>query len=199
MNEFNIVITGIGGQGSVTLADVIEEAALKQGYDVKGSELHGLAQRGGTIPCHVRFGDKIYSPLIREGKANLIVGLEELETLRACNYGSKDSKTVFVLDSCRIIPLSVNLLGEKYPSQEEIVRMIESFSSKVVILKASETLKKETGSSLATNIFLLGYLTSHDLLPIKKDFIIDGIREVVPEKYFESNMKIFEMGCQAKE
>jgi indolepyruvate ferredoxin oxidoreductase beta subunit len=198
MKEFNIVITGIGGQGVLTLANIINEAALKQGYDVKSSELHGLAQRGGSIPCHVRFGEKIYSPLVLEGKANLIIGLEPLEALRACYYGSKESKTVFLIDSYKAIPLSVYVLGQKYPSLKEIKRLLKPFSKKVIFLNASEIVKKETGNIIATNIYMLGYASSKKLIPIKKKFLLDGIKEIVPRRYFEINKKIFELGFEHK-
>jgi indolepyruvate ferredoxin oxidoreductase beta subunit len=194
MKEFNIVITGIGGQGVLTLANIISEAALKQGYDVKSSELHGLAQRGGTIPCHVRFGRKIYSPLVLEGEANLVIGLETLEALRAYYYGSKESETVFLIDTYTAIPISVSVLGQKYPSLKEINKILQPFSKEVIILNASEIVKKETGSIVTTNICLLGYATSKKIIPIKKNFLIEGMKEIVPEKYFEINKKIFEIG-----
>jgi indolepyruvate ferredoxin oxidoreductase beta subunit len=198
MKEFNVVVTGIGGQGVLTLANIISEAALKQGYDVKGSELHGLAQRGGTIPCHVRFGDKVYSPLVLEGEANLVVGLEPLEALRACYYGSKETKTVFLIDSYRAIPLTVSVLGQNYPSFKEINKLLKPFSKKVIILNASDVVKKETGDIVATNIYLLGYASSKKLIPIKKKFLLEGIKEIVPEKYFELNKKIFGLGFGRK-
>jgi indolepyruvate ferredoxin oxidoreductase, beta subunit len=118
MEPFNVVVVGVGGQGAVTLANVIEEAAFKQGFDVKGSEMYGLAQRGGSIPCHVRFGDKAYSSMIRVGQADLVIALEQLEALRASFFGSKEQKTVFVIDACRIIPVSVSVLKESYPEHE---------------------------------------------------------------------------------
>ena len=83
MKDFDIVLTGVGGQGIITLQKIISEAAIKQGYDVKASELHGLAQRGGHIECHVRIGKKIYSSLVRQGNADLIIALEPLEGMRA--------------------------------------------------------------------------------------------------------------------
>jgi indolepyruvate ferredoxin oxidoreductase beta subunit len=196
MKEFNIVITGIGGQGVLTLANIISEAALKQGYDVKGSELHGLAQRGGTIPCHVRFGKKMYSPLVLEGEADLVIALEPLEALRACYYGSKESKTVFLIDSYRAIPLSVSVLGQKYPSLKEISKLLKPFSKKAIVLNASKAVRRETGDIIATNICLLGYANSKKLIPIKKKFLLWGIREIVPEKYFETNKRIFELGSR---
>lgn len=196
MKEFNIVITGIGGQGSITLAMIIAESALKQGYDVKTTELHGLAQRGGTIPCHVRFGDKIYSPLVLEGEADLIFGLEPLEALRACYYGSKQHKTVFIIDTHMVLPLSVAILGERYPSIEELLKDLEAFSDKVIMLDASDIVKKETGDVIATNVYMLGYALSKGFLPLDKKHVLEGIEETVPRKFFEVNKIVFELGMR---
>ena len=198
MKEFNIVVTGIGGQGVLTLANIIAEAALKQGYDVKGSELHGLAQREVTIPCHVRFGKKMYSPLVLEGEADLVIGLEPLEALRACYYGSKESKTVFLIDSYRSIPLSVSVMRHKYPSLKETKKLLKPFSKKIMILNASEAVKKETGDIISTNIYLLGHAISKKLIPLKKKFLLEAMKEIFPEKYFEINVRIFELGFNLK-
>lgn len=198
IKEFNIVITGIGGQGVLTLSSIIAEAAFLQGYDVKTSELHGLAQRGGTIPSHVRFGKKIFSPIVREGEANLIIGLEPLETLRACYYGSKENKTVFLFDVEKTVPISVSILKEKYPSIEEIKKLLEPFAYKIIDVNASEIVKRETGSTLGVNIFLLGCASCAGLIPIERNFLLEGMKKVIKEKYFETNKKIFDLGCRTK-
>jgi indolepyruvate ferredoxin oxidoreductase beta subunit len=160
---------------------------------VKTSELHGLAQRGGGVSSHIRFGDKIYSPLISEGGADLVIGLEPLEALRTSYYTSKEKKTIFLIDSRRILPISVTTLKENYPSNKEIENILKGFSSKVVFLDASEIVKKETGDTVAANIFMLGY-AAKNLIPIKKDILLQGIKMILPEKHFEMNKKIFEMG-----
>jgi len=193
MKEFNIVLTGVGGQGVLTLGMIIAEAALKQGYDVRTTELHGLAQRGGSIPFHIRFGKKIYTPLVLEGEADVIISLEPLEALRSCYYGSKQHKTVFLIDNDPVVPLSVSVLGEKYPSVEEIKNNLKDFSQKIIFLNASEVVKKETGSEIAANIYLLGYAIAEGLIPLKEKFILKAMEEVAP-KYFETNKKIFELG-----
>ncbi len=197
MKEFNVVVTGIGGQGSLTLGIAIAEAAMLEGYDVKTSELHGLAQRGGTIPCHVRFGDKIFSPLVLQGEAHLIIGLEPLEALRAAFYGSKEHKTVFVTDSKPLKPLSVFILNEKYPSVKQTKQMLKPFSKKVYIINASEAVKKETGDTIASNVYLLGFAAAKKLLPLKKKFLLQGIKRIVPAQHFEMNKNIFELGLKS--
>jgi len=195
MKEFNIVLTGVGGQGVLTLGMIIAEAALKQEYDVRTTELHGLAQRGGSIPFHVRFGKKMYTPLVLEGEANLIIALESLEALRSCYYGSKQHKTVFIIDNDPVVPLSVSVLGEHYPPIKEIEKNLKDFSEKVIVLNASEIVKKETGSEIAANIYLLGYAIAKKLIPLKEKFILEAIQEIAP-KYFEINKKVFKLGMK---
>jgi len=196
IKEFNIVIVGVGGQGILTLQRIIAQAALAQGLDVKTSEIHGLAQRGGSVPSHIRFGKKIYSGLVLEGEAHLIFGLEPLESLRACYYASKEKKTVFLVDSNKITPLSVPILKEKYPSIKNMEKNLEKFSKKVFVLNASEIVKKEVGSGLPANVFMLGFACGKKLIPIKKKFLLEGIKEVVPEKYFKMNEKVLDLGIK---
>jgi indolepyruvate ferredoxin oxidoreductase beta subunit len=193
MKEFNIVLTGVGGQGVLTLGMIIAEAALKQRYDIRTTELHGLAQRGGSIPFHIRFGKKMYTPLVLEGEADVIISLEPLEALRSCYYGSKQHKTIFLIDNDPIVPLSVSVLGETYPSIKEIKSSLKDFSEKVTILNASETVKKAIGSEIAANIYLLGYAIGEKLIPLDEKYILQAMEEVAP-KYFDVNKKVFEMG-----
>jgi len=196
VKDFNLVIVGVGGQGILTLGNIVAEAAMREGLDVKTSELHGLAQRGGPIPCHVRFGEKIYSSIVMQGEADLVIGLEPLEALRAAYYGSKEKKTVFVFDTWRIIPSSILAQKEAYPSLKEIEKSLKPFSSKAVVLNASDVAKKETGSVVYTNIYLLGYAVGKKFIPLKKNSIIDGMKAVIPEKYFDLNKKVFELGMK---
>ncbi len=196
MKEFNLIVSGVGGQGALTLATIIAEAALKQGYDVRTTELHGLAQRGGSIPIHIRFGEKMYTPLVLEGEADLIIALEPLEALRTTYFGSKKQKTTFLIDNYKIPPITVSVFGEKYPSMDDIVNHIKPFSGNVIVLNASEIVEKETGSILTSNIFILGYAVSKGLLPLKENFVLKTIEETVPQKYFELNKKAFELGIK---
>jgi len=194
--EFNIVAIGTGGQGILTLTFIMAEAALKQGYDVKTSELHGLAQRGGSVSCHIRFGKKIYSPIVRESEANLIIALEPLEALRACYYGSRENGTVIIFNTFPIVPLSVSILKESYPSLEKIENVLKEFASQVIPINATEIAKKELGKGVFANVFMLGYAFGLGLIPIEKKNLEEGIKEVVKEKYLESNLRAFELGIE---
>jgi len=194
MKEFNMIIVGVGGQGILTLMNVIAEAALKEGCDVKTSELHGLAQRGGSVPCHVRFGKKIYSPLVMEGEAHLIIALEPMEALRASYFGSRENGTSFLVNNYRMIPLSVPVIKAKYPSLRKIVEGLKYFSTKVIVVNASDIVKRETGNIVSTNIYMLGYALLRKLIPLRKRSIIKGIEEIIPKKYLEVNKRIFKLG-----
>lgn len=198
MKDFKIVITGVGGQGVLTLAYIIAEAALKEGLDVKTSELHGLAQRYGPISCHVRFGNQVYSPLVMEGKSDLVISLEALEALRACFYGSKENKTTFLFDSYKIVPLSLSLQNKNYPTIGYISKVLKQFSKKVAVVNASEIVERAGGDLTMSNIYILGYALGSKVVPLKKQSILFGIEETVPEKYTEINKKIFGMGCKKK-
>jgi indolepyruvate ferredoxin oxidoreductase beta subunit len=197
MREFNTVVIGVGGQGVITTMQIIAQAALEQGYDVKTSEVHGLAQRGGSVPCHIRFGNKIYSPLVMQGEAHLIIALEPVEALRACYYGSKENKTVFLVNTYKMIPLSVPIIKEYYPRMDEITQTIKNFASKVVAFNASKIVKMMIGNIVLTNIFLLGYANSKGFIPLEKESFLNGIKETIPEKYVDLNNKVFELGYKA--
>ncbi|NWG09422.1 MAG: indolepyruvate oxidoreductase subunit beta [Nitrososphaerales archaeon] len=197
MKEFNIIITGVGGQGVLTLTNVITWSALKEGLDVKASELHGLAQRSGAIACHVRFGNRIYSPLVLEGKADLIFGLEPLEALRSCYFGSRN-RTIFLVNTHRVIPSSIFITKEEYPSLSYIVKALRPFSDKVITLDASEVAKNGTGDVVMANMYMLGYACAKNLIQLKKESILDGMKEVIPERHIKSNIRILNLGFKAK-
>lgn len=194
--DFNLVIAGVGGQGILTLANIIAEAALMEGLDVKTSELHGLSQRGGPIQCHVRFGKKIYSSIVMEGEADLVIGLEPLEALRAAYFGSRERKTAFVFDTWRIVPSSILTQKELYPMVKEIENKLKTFSSKTISLDASNISKKEANSIVHTNVYLLGHCVGKKMIPLQKSSIIEAMKKIIPEKYFEMNRKIFELGMK---
>lgn len=194
MKEFDVVLAGVGGQGVLTLGNVIAEAALFQGYDVKTTELHGLAQRGGSIPFQLRFGKKINSALIMEGDAGLIIALEPLEALRSAYYSSKERGTRILSNDKIVTPVTVSVLGEKYPAIKGIKKALKNFSKDIIFVSASKIVKDETGSELASNVFMIGYAVGKKMLPIKPKNILKAIEKIVPSKYFELNKKIFEMG-----
>lgn len=192
VKEFNVVVIGVGGQGLLTLAGIISEAALKQDYDIKMSELHGLSQRGGSVPCQIRFGEKIYSSLIKPGYADLIIALEPLEALRAAKFSSS-KKTTIIMNTHKTPPVSVLVVGEKYPSVKDVKKRLKSFTKKIIDVDATDKAIKETGTPVTANIYMLGIVNARNLIPIKREILLEAIKENVPPKYFEMNKKIFEL------
>lgn len=186
--EFNIVIVGTGGQGLITLLEIISEAALQEGLDVKTSELHGLSQRGGSVEVHITFGKKVFSPLVSQGEANLIIALEAQEALKACYYASKKAKTVFLANSF-FIPIP----GTTPKISNQLLKEIQKFSPKAILIPASDICQKELGSSVVAGIYLLALVVFKKLLPLKPDSILKAIKEKIPEQYFELNKKAFEL------
>jgi indolepyruvate ferredoxin oxidoreductase beta subunit len=184
VDEFNIVISGIGGQGVVTLANILEEAALLDGYEVMGSELHGLAMRFGPLECHVRFGKEIYSPLVARGKADIIFSLELLESLRVAHFANKETK--FFVNKNQIKPTSVYFGNYKYPSFDEVKEKLEKISNNV-FFNASEKVK--SFGEVYSNVFLLGYAKNY--LPLSEKSILGSIKKL---PNFEINKKVYELG-----
>jgi len=190
MKEYNIVLAGVGGQGILTIIKILDDAAMLQGYDVKSSELHGLAQRYGSITGHVRFGKKMHSSVIMEGEAHIVIGLEPLEALRSAYFGSKENKTMFVVNDQKIVPPAV---GKNYPKMETMMKDMKGFSKNVIILNGTSTVKEVTGNDMSLNIYMLGYASK--FIPIKKQNLLKAIKMNIKPKYFEMNKKIFELGA----
>lgn len=188
--KISILLAGVGGQGVITAANILANAALKEGYNVITSELHGMAQRGGDVKCAVRIGD-VYSPIIPNGTANAIVAFEPLEAFRNLNVISPDG---IVLTDINPIYPPLTMIGiGKYPSLKEIFDEIEK-KCKLIKINADEIARK-VGNILTKNIVMIGALYSLDILPIKKQNIIESIKEIL-KKHAEINIKAFEMGMK---
>lgn len=186
IKEFNMLIVGTGGQGQITLLQILTEAAQIEGYDLRTSELHGLSQRGGSVEVHLRFGKKIYSPLIPQGRADLILGLEMQETLRAFPYAN--SKTFFLINKEIIpIPLTKNL------TEKEILKNLKKISKEIVLVPASKICKEKLGKDVLAGVYLISFASFKKLMPIKPDSILKAIKKLIPEKYLELNIKAFNL------
>jgi len=184
ISQFNLVIVGVGGQGLLTLLQILNEAALKEDYEVKSAEVHGLSQRGGSIEVYCRFGKDIFSPLVKKGGANLIISLETQEVLRSIHFSSKE--TTFLINN-----FFVPIPDQNTPKIEEISKILEKFSKKIILIPASDTCKKEFGTDVIAGIYLLGYAISKNLIPLKSNSMISAIKKVIPEKYLDLNLKTF--------
>lgn len=184
--QHNIVIVGTGGQGLITLLKIISEAAFQEGNEVRTSELHGLSQRGGSVEVHIRFGQKIYSPLVERGGADLVISLEAQESLRAINYSSKNTNYLinnFFVQIATNPPLPI----------EQIKKGLKNFSKEIIISNASEICKKDLGTNVVAGIYLLGEAVSKGLLPLKKESIISAIKKIIPQQFLELNLKTFNL------
>ena len=191
MNITSILLAGVGGQGIVLASKILAKCAFTAGYMVKESELHGMAQRGGSVISHVRFGEEVYSPLIPGGKADFLVALEELEGLRY-TYFLKSSAQV-ILNSKQVAPSIIIPENSRYP--ENIKEKLESLGFRVDAVKALEE-AKELGNLKVENIILIGALSRY--LPFTVEDWQRTIEESVPVKTIEINMKAFITGREIK-
>jgi len=191
MIEFNIVLAGVGGQGILLAAEILGTAAVMEGLNVRVGEIHGMAQRGGAVISTVRMGEKVFSPLILDGNADVVLGFEPLETLRNAKYASE--KTLILMGDEKVPPPAITLKGEAYPPIEEILKKLQRFSKNIIIVEASK-LAKEAGSVMVQNSVLLGALAATGKAPVKKENLIKALRELVPSKYVDVNVKAFELG-----
>ncbi len=185
MKNFNIIITGVGGQGLITLISVINQAAFIEGKDVRSSELHGLSQREGSVETHVKFGKKVYSPLVYRGQADLIMGLEILEGLRAVNRVG--SQTKFLVNNY-FLPF------EDSPRKEKVLDDLKkNLGKNLFLVNASEICQQNLQNEVVSGIYLLGYGISKKLIPLKKESVLKVIKEVMPQKYWDLNIKAFNL------
>lgn len=183
----NIMIVGVGGQGSLLASKLLGYLLLKEGYDVKVSEVHGMSQRGGSVVTYVRFGDKVYSPIIDKGEADFIVSFEQMEAARYLPYLRENGR--IVTNTQRIEPMPVITGAAAYPEN-----LIAKLEEKGAVVDAMDclTLAEEAGSSKAVNIVLMGRLSKYFDIPAEK--WQQAIEALVPEKFRDVNLKAFELG-----
>lgn len=185
----NIIFTGVGGQGVITAANILGKAALKIGKKVYVSEIHGMAQRGGSVNCTVRIGD-VYGPLVEKGTADAIVSTEPIEALRYIHYSNK--KTKIITDTNPVIPFTVSVGTVKYPSLEIVFDELNKFG-KLYTINANEIAIK-AGNILTKNIVLLGALAASNVLQLESDLLLSTILEFFPSKFSKINSDAFKGG-----
>jgi len=185
----SILFIGVGGQGTILASKILSEGLLRNGYDVKMSEVHGMAQRGGSVTTQVRFGEKVYSPLIEKGKADAIVAFEKSEALRALPYLKEGGH--LIVNDYEIHPVPVLIGLEKYP--EGVNEVLKDTVENTVIVKAAE-IAKELGNMKAQNVVLLGALLK--ALDIKEVNWEEVVASLVPAKAIELNKKALAAGME---
>ncbi len=196
-NNFNILITGAGGQGLITLVDILSKAILIDKKDVVASELHGLSQRGGAVAVFVSMSlknrnfenenckNKVYSTLFKRGDTDLILGLELLEGLRGCEFTGIKTK---ILVNNYFLPFAGT------PSQEEIlVKLKKIGKNNFKLVEASKTCKEKLEKEILAGIYFLGYAIYNGFIPIKPESVLMALEETVPERFLEINRKAFEL------
>ncbi|MDH5696543.1 MAG: indolepyruvate ferredoxin oxidoreductase subunit beta [Dehalococcoidia bacterium] len=196
IKEFNILITGVGGQGVILMSELLGNSAVKDGLRIRGSEVLGMAVRGGPVFSSIRMGSEVYGPLPPLGKCDIMVSLELSEALRNITFLSKSS--LVILNTAILVPFTVSLGQSKYPSLEVILEKLNKASSQTIKLDANQ-LAKEAGNLLTANIVMLGALFGTEQLPIKVETVKESIEERFPAKVVPVNFKAFDLGykvCQ---
>ena len=192
-NTINIAIAGVGGQGVLTLAEILAKAALAEGLNVRVGEIHGMAQRGGHVVCTVRIGDDASGPVIDAGSADLLVGFEPVETLREIHLVKKDG---YVLMSSHIqYPVAVSMGKAEYPDHKDIVAALKKFTDKIIEIDAQK-IAIEAGSSRSLNMVMFGGIIGTNLVPISKDSALKAISEAFPKKFEKINTTAAENGLE---
>jgi len=183
-NQFNVIISGVGGQGIISLLQILAEAAFLEGNEVKSSELHGLSQRGGSVAAHLRWGKEVYSPLILPGRADLILALDVSEALRVDFYAHP--KTIFLVNK-KLTPF-LNCWPEK--------KILENLnkSRNLFLIEASKICQEKLKSEVISGIYLLGAGVNKKLLPLKKISLLKAIKKIIPGKYQFLNFEAFNLG-----
>ena len=190
MTTVNVFFAGVGGQGIITGASIIARAAVDDGINAVMSEVHGMAQRGGSVVCELRLGN-VRSPLIPQGEADLLIAFEPVEAVR--NLPRVNRKSVVVTEVRPIVPVSVSLGGLMYPAVDDLVAFMRGQVAAVHAVGASAA-AEEIGLPQAANMVLLGAAMGTGLIPVRREALIATIRRTVPEKTLERNLQAFEMG-----
>ena len=183
----NVLVAGVGGQGVILASDIMSEVFMEAGYDVKKSEVHGMAMRGGIVTSHFRFGKKVYSPLIKEGEADILFAFEQLEGLRWVNHLRLNGK--ILMNDHKINPPAVNLGEMEYP--KAIPEMIRSKIKNFYLVKGTE-IALQLGDVRAANVVLLGAISK--FFELNEDLWLKTILNYLPAKVHELNKKAFSAG-----
>lgn len=190
-NSYNIMIVGVGGQGSLLASRLLGNVFMQKGFDVKVSEVHGMSQRGGSVVTYVKAGEQVYSPTIEPGEADAIVSFEQLEGARWISYLKKDG--TLIVNTQKIDPMPVITGAVAYP--ENLIEKCRNLGAKVIDVDAL-SLAEQAGSAKATNVVLMGVLAK--LMNIEEKVWQNALTACVPQKFMELNQKAFALGKAAK-
>lgn len=190
METKSIMIVGVGGQGTLLASRLLGAALLSENYDVKVSEVHGMSQRGGSVVTYVKYGEEVFSPIVREGQADFILAFEQLEAARWLPFLKKGG--TIIANSQKIDPMPVVIGNAQYP--DGVLEAIRATGADLVEADAL-SLAVEAGSPKAVNVVLIGVMAARMDLPYA--VWEKAIRETVPEKFLEMNLKAFKLGFES--
>ncbi len=191
METKSVMIVGVGGQGSLLASRLLGNVLLAQGYDVKVSEVHGMSQRGGSVVTYVKYGDKVYSPVIEKGEADAVISFELLEAARCLPYLKKGGH--LITSTQQIDPMPVITGAAEYPT--DIVEKIKAKGADIIAVDAL-SLAEQAGTAKASNVVLMGVLASRMDYP--EELWQKALEQCVPPKFLELNKRAFELGKNAK-
>lgn len=183
----NIMIVGVGGQGTLLASRLLGSALLSKGYDVKVSEVHGMSQRGGSVVTYVKYGDKVYSPTVEKGEADIILSFEQLEAARWLEYLNPQGK--IIVNTQTIDPMPVVIGTAEYP--QGILDSLKNSGADITAVDAL-SLAVEAGSAKAVNVVLIGVMAQ--VMDLEENVWLQAIEETVPAKFLEMNKKAFKLG-----
>ncbi len=192
MNPLNFVLAGVGGQGILLASDILCQVGMAVGYDVKKTDVHGMAQRGGSVISHVRLAKQVFSPVVPVGAADFLLAFEKLEACRWANFLHRDGIVVVNDEAIPTLALASNA---PYPDDPTVLSLLQAHAAQVHLVPAG-TLAAELGNPRVANVILLGAL-SHFLPDIPVDVWRQAIESRVPPKYRELNRRAFEVGREA--
>ena len=184
--SFDILMVGIGGQGTILASNILGEACLIEGRHVKGAETHGMAQRGGSVESHIRI-DGLFGPIIPPGQADLMISFDLLEALRYSHYLKKEGQ--LVVNNHLVLPTSVYTQKLVAPTEDEIITALKKHT---LCLLDADKMASDAGSPLSQNVVMLGAASGS--IPLEPESLLEAVRRLVPKKTVEINTKAFEMG-----
>lgn len=187
METKSVMIVGVGGQGSLLASRLLGNVLLAQGFDVKVSEVHGMSQRGGSVVTYVKYGDKVYSPTIEKGEADIIISFEQLESARWLSYLKKGGH--LITSTQQLDPMPVITGVATYP--ENIIEKLKALDVDVIAVDALE-LAEQAGTAKASNVVLMGVLSTK--MGFEEDVWQKALEQCVPAKFLELNKKAFALG-----
>ena len=194
MKNINFLVAGVGGQGTILASDIMAETGMLIGYDVKKTDVLGLAIRGGSVISHIRWGEKVDAPMSMRGKVDYLLAFEPIEALRQITFLNKESTVVF--NEYKILPVTVSNGLSIYPSDDVIEKTLKDSAKKICSINATNK-AVEVGSVKAMNVMMLGALSL--FLDINTEIWEKAIKKFVPERFKELNLKVFHVGREIME